>query len=142
MLPSLTWRIEMRSPLQEKFQITAPGKINDGEGWATSASQRKDKSDVSTFNQTTSVAVDGEKYNIMPPGDEGSSQELAEFNQMPLVMSGASDVSMDTNPASFAEGFKRREMKGTDDQYTGEHVDLFYGDSGGFAERNNYLDRE
>jgi hypothetical protein len=38
-------------------------------------------------------------------------------------------------------------MNGTDDLYTGEHVDQFYGEAVdedgkvGFAERNNYLDR-
>ena len=61
---------------------------------------------------------------------------------MPLVISGQSDVSQDTNPESLERGFKKREMKGTDDQYTGEHMDHFYGDAGGFVERNNYLDRE
>jgi hypothetical protein len=29
----------------------------------------------------------------------------------------------------------------TDDLYTGEHCDHFYGDADGFVERNNYLDR-
>jgi hypothetical protein len=77
----------------------------------------------------------------MPPGMELDNQSSLEMHQMPLSMAGETDVSKDTNPESFREGFKRVDMKGTDDLYTGEHTDLWYGDAGGFVERNNYLDR-
>lgn len=129
-------------PLQEKFQITVPAKEEDGEPWASFESQRTDQSCVSSFRAKNAGDMDTTRFNLMPPGMDIGNQEVAEINPMPLSVAGESDVSADTNPASFAQGFKKREMKGTDDQYTGEHVDQFYGDAGGFVERNNYLDRE
>ena len=130
----------MRAPLQEKFQITVPAKTEAGEGWASFESQR-DVNGTEEFCAKTAEDMDCRQFNVMPPGMD-PCQPNSEQSYMPLSMAGESDVSADTNPQSFAQGFKKREMKGTDDQYTGEHVDLFYGDSGGFVERNNYLDRE
>lgn len=129
------------SNLQEKLQITVPAKDEAGEGWASADSARDSQSDVPSFLARTSASVDMNRFNKMPPGMEIDNQCSAEINNMPLIMSGQSDVSKDTNDASLKDGFKVRDMNGTDDQYTGEHVDLFYGDSGGFMERNNYLDR-
>ena len=120
------------SNLQEKLQITVPAKDEAGEGWVSADSARDSQSDVPSFLA---------RFNKMPPGMEIDNQCSAEINNMPLVMSGQNDVSKDVNDTAFKEGFKVREMNGTDDQYTGEHVDLFYGDAGGFVERNNYLDR-
>jgi hypothetical protein len=57
---------------------------------------------------------------------------------MPLVQAGSTDP---TGVSGLDKGYDRKDMKGTDDLYTGEHADLFYGDAGGFVERNNYLDR-
>jgi len=79
---------------------------------------------------------------MMPPGMDIGNQCWSEQNTMPLSVAGESDVSKDANPGAFDKGFTKRDMKGTDDQYTGEHVDQFYGDAGGFVERNNYMDRE
>jgi len=126
-------------PLQEKFQVTVPAKNDEApDAWVFPAPTRnKTRRGPSAINE-----VDGEKFNFLPPGMELDNQTHTEINNMPLSMAGASDVSADTNSQSFAEGFTRRRMKGSDDQYTGEHVDHFYGDAGGFAERNNYLDRE
>jgi hypothetical protein len=119
-------------PLQEKFQITVPAKEEKGEAWASAKSQRH-----------LNGAEEGcEKFNFLPPGMEIENQERSRQDNMALSVAGESDVSADTNPDSFRDGFKKRTMKGSDDQYTGEHVDHFYGDAGGFAERNNYLDRE
>jgi len=129
-------------PLQEKFQITVPAKEEAAEPWVSFESARRSQAVVPSFCPANSADADGSKFNFLPPGMEIADQFAAEFNQMPLVMAGQTDVSADTNPASFAEGFKKRDMKGSDDQYTGEHVDHFYGDAGGFVERNNYLDRE
>lgn len=116
--------------LQEKFQITVPAKEEAGEGWTSFESSRSLNGQRATED----------KFNHLPPGME-LSQWASEQNPMLLSMSGASDVSRDTNPTAFANGFTRKEMKGSDDQYSGEHVDHFYGDTGGFVERNNYLDR-
>lgn len=128
--------------LQEKMQITVPAKDEAGEGWASFQSARDSQSEVPQFCPNTSADPDGNKFNKMPPGMDISNQNSAEINNMAFVMAGESDVSKDTNPGAFDNGFTKRQMKGTDDQYTGEHVDHFYGDAGGFVERNNYLDRE
>lgn len=132
----------MNKLAQEKFQITVPGKIEGDEPWASAASARRSQADVPSFCPATSDQTDGSKFNYMPPGMEIDSQCIAQINNMPHSMAGESDVSKDTNSESFAKGFSKRPMKGTDDLYTGEHVDHFYGDAGGFVERNNYLDRE
>ena len=115
-------------PLQEKFQILVPAKEEAGESWVSQGSVRQPQEMT-------------DKFNYPPPGMDISNQQFTEQHQMPLVVSGENDVSKDVTPAAFRQGFTRREMKGCDDLYTGEHVDLFYGDSGGFCERNNYLDR-
>ncbi len=123
--------------LAEKFQITIPAKDEDGEGWA----------DVSTTRLHMGVpspelggkgAYLGARFNRMPVGYDASS----ELDKFVPGFGGDTDVTGGVDEKSLGQGFKKLEMKATDDQYTGEHVDLFYGDSGGFAERNNYLDRE
>jgi len=121
-------------PLQEKLQITVPAKEEAGDQWVSAKSQR--------CVHGVPVTDTKSKYNFTPPGMEMGNQEFYDQPKMSFVMAGTTDVSEDTNPAAFAEGFKKRDMKASDDQYTGEHVDHFYGDAGGFVERNNYLDRE
>jgi len=128
----------MPNHLQEKFQITVPNRVDEGEPWASFESARKSPG-IENFVPKNSIDPDGRKFNLMPGNMDVCDQATT---NMPFSMAGESDVSADTNPTSFAEGFKKREMKGTDDQYTGEHCDQFYGDAGGFVERNNYLDRE
>jgi hypothetical protein len=120
----------MPHPLQEKFQILVPYKEegNPDEQWASFESSRDMRGQHARPD-----------LNVMPSGMV-FSPEHTEINCQPLVMSGESDVSV-TKPANWDKGFTTLEMKGSDDCYTGEHVDLFYGDSGGFVERNNYLDR-
>jgi hypothetical protein len=99
-------------------------------------------------NNESAAADATAKFNMLPPGMDIDNQRRKRIDRMPLVMMGESDVSKDTNPESFQNGFTRRNMEGTDDQYTGEHMDLFYGEAKdelghvGFVERNNYLDRE
>lgn len=135
--------------LQEKFQITLPPKPDEDDGteWKTFESQRR------TFkpgmdhvnNMTAGEDVDG-KYNEIPV-----NMQLQDQNVIMRNMAGSSDASHDTNLESFAEGYTRATLRGDEDQYTGEHVDHFYGvvygrdDQDklveGFAERNNYLDR-
>lgn len=126
----------MRSPLQEKIQVTVVQNKKDSENeWASFESCRESQSGVDTVNM-----------NCMSPGMDISNQNSSQINQMPLSCAGESDVSADTNPSAFADGYLRRKMRGIDDQYTDEHVDLFYttvvGEDGeGFVERQNYLDR-
>jgi hypothetical protein len=92
------------------------------------------------------------RLNVIPPTE--IREPCVEAHQLPLSMrAGETDVSDYVATAeSLADGFTRCPMVSTDDQYTGEHVDLFYGTArgsddtaevyDGFVERNNYLDRE
>lgn len=126
--------------LAEKFQITVPYSEkadDDGEKWQTLESARSTASCHDNPGH-------GEKFNYMPPGYDATCEYKDKFI---CGLGGDVDVSGGVTPESMAAGFKRREMKSTDDQYEGEHVDLFYGEAVdekgdvGFAERNNYLDR-
>lgn len=118
------------SGLQEKFQTILPPQPNEDDGteWTTAASARR------TSNETP--------RNEMPTG-----QELRGGNPMTRQIAGCTDFSYDANPKAMAEGYTRRPMNGSDDIYTGEHVEHFYGEAvdekgnAGFVERNNYLDR-
>jgi len=121
--------------LQEKFQVVlGPIKHEDGEGWASFESTR------STFSCRP--------VESLPP--TGIDEPVVHKNGMKLTTASATDVTDVVNPWDFKRGFGKHAMNGTDDMYTGEHVDHFYGevhgedDYGkvtGFAERNNYLDR-
>ena len=125
----------------EYFQITVPFKEGQDEqdgGWAS------DKS-AHTHEGNTQPDEDN-KFNKMPQTylQDGRSHFAKGFGGDTDV----SGVSTFENPEKlFEDGYKRREMKATDDQYSGEHIDLFYGEAvdekgqTGFAERNNYLDR-
>lgn len=118
-------------PLQEKFQVTVPTKKEDGENWTSFESARR------------TSGTDTACFNDLPPGMDIAAQHSTEQHHMPLSLAGCTDVSAGAcAPKALSEGFSRMTMKGSDDQYTGEHVDHFYGDAGGFVERNNYLDRE
>jgi hypothetical protein len=121
-------------PLQEKFQIITPGKEEAAEPWATFESARDLDGERATGD--TQVILNP------PPGMDIANQDSTEQNSMPFQLSGSSDVSKEMYSAeALGCGYSKLDMKGSDDMYTGEHVDHFYGDSGGFAERNNYLDR-
>lgn len=138
-------------PLQEKFQITVPNKqeTKDDESWVWGGVDQRMNASQRYFGPMDPppcgdiIEDDPRKFNTLPPGMEIDNQKRVQIQSMPLTLSGRNDVSgkMDA-PESMERGFTRLEMKGTDDQYTGEHVDHFYGDAGGFVERNNYLDRE
>lgn len=121
-------------PLQEKFQIITPGKIEGEEPWVSFESARDLNGERATGN--TQVLRD------MPPGMDVDNQDSTEQNQMPFSLAGRTDVSDGMGAQALECGYTKLGMKGSDDLYTGEHVDHFYGDAGGFVERNNYLDRE
>lgn len=121
--------------LAEKFQITVPYKETGGEPWA----------DVKTVRTHKGVTQpeDGNKFNHMPIGYDGAADETGFVHGF----GGDTDVSKVITNKSLRTGFHRADMKGTDDQYSGEHMDLYYGEAVdeagnvGFVERNNYLDR-
>lgn len=125
--------------LAEKLQITVPysEKEDDGNQWADANTAR-----VNTGN---TPPEDGEKFNCLPSTSVGVNEEVSEFAH---GFGGDTDVSGDgLDPASLKAGYKRREMGNTDDQYSGEHIDIFYAtvvnEKGqeSFIERCNYLDR-
>jgi hypothetical protein len=119
--------------LQEKFQVIVPGKAEAAEPWASFESARE---------CPDACPEDGEKFNSLTPGMEINNSLSPIERQIPLKLAGAGDQSdVVSNPENMIRGHSELKMKGCDDQYTGEHLDHFYGDSGGFAERNNYLDR-
>jgi hypothetical protein len=139
-------------PLQEKFQITVPAKqeVSDNDNWVfpgidnrANSSQRDSLDGLTSFISGMPTDVDPRKFNFPPPGMEIGNQINEQRGHMGVSLGGRTDVSGKMeSPEAMERGFTRLEMKGTDDQYTGEHVDHFYGDAGGFVERNNYLDRE
>lgn len=85
--------------------------------------------------------------NQMPPGMFIDNQSPnVNDHRMQYVAAGETDVSNSVNGAMLKKGYQRQEMSGTDDLYTNEHVEEFYGEATvdgetGFLERNNYLDR-
>jgi hypothetical protein len=136
--------------LQEKFQITAPSQKNDdasddGDKWVTPNSQFVHFG----FKDGLPVNIDGQHtpLNRLPT----NGIYAPGLHEMNLVIAGSSDVTDVANIEAIRDGFAPHNMQGTDDQFTGEHVDLFYGEAVGendigkkvvgFVERNNYLDR-
>ncbi len=120
----------MKGILQEKFQLAARGKTENGESWASFESQRK------TYSPTG-------KLNVMPPG---MSVDPTAETSMPLSLAGSSDESNGVKPSQLRKGFEHKDMSTVEDMYNNEHIDLFYGEAKvdgvtGFVERNNYLDR-
>jgi hypothetical protein len=125
--------------LAEKFQLTVPTKTNGGMEWASPESVR--------VIDNLPKPDHGTKHNIMPPGmDIANQPNITNFVH---GFGGDTDVSQHVSAKALNSGmgFTRIKMKGTDDQYSSEHIDLFYGEvedengNAGFIERNNMLDR-
>lgn len=119
--------------LQEKFQVTAERPKKSSHEWVSDKSARRAKSESMDLNR-------------LPPGTDIDAQSLIDSPPIPRVMSGETDVTQDWNASAVKNGFKRFDVKPTDDSYTGEHVDTFYGEAVsdgdvGFVERGNLLDR-
>lgn len=136
------------SGLQEKFQVIGPPEKEEGHEWASSKSARNTgQAGFLHENNKSATGPIGPKFNMLPAGMEIDNQLRSRIHQMPMTVAGESDVSADTNPGAFEKGFTRRHLGAADDQYSGEHMDHFYGEAVdeegnvGFAERNNTLDR-
>lgn len=111
----------------ERFQVTIPAKTEAGESWKEPESARE------SYPQ--------EKLQ-MPPGYDASGP-CDSFQSVSGSPGDVTDKALNLEgEAQIQKGYGKARMKGTDDMYTGEHADQFYGDAGGFVERNNYLDRE
>ena len=128
--------------LAEKFQITAPyheeGATAEDQ-WASFQSQRCVGDNVKP--EITN------KFNRLSLTDVMVNERRSEFDFGTGGDKDESGTRLFSDPKFFTQGYKRLEMKSTDDQYSGEHIDLFYGEAVdekgniGFSERNNYLDR-
>jgi len=117
--------------IQEKFQVEFPTPPADKE-WVSDKSVRR--------------ASGAQNLNALPPGTNIDDQHLANTRSPMRTMSGETDVTKDWSPNYLKKGFRRFDVKPTDDSYTGEHTDTFYGEAKsdgetGFAERGNLLDR-
>jgi hypothetical protein len=119
----------MKRNLQDKFQVIMPSKPQKNE-WAELKN-----------NQRKCVVTDS---NEMPSiNRENQSGNVDRF--VPISLAGEHSVT-DHVSSSLKKGYTRGVMNPSDDQYTGEAIDMFYGevegdDGVGFCERNNYLDR-
>lgn len=138
--------------VQEKNQKEFLPVQDDGSNeWATEKSARAKKGtpgrvgmnggDWASKSMNNAVA-----YNTLPPGSDNTDQEMADIRQMRTVTAGTDDVTDNPKGHDFVQGFVDVTMSPTDDMWTNEHVDAFYGEGKsdgkvGFLERNNMLDR-
>lgn len=142
----------MSSVCQEKFQVEYPEvSYSYGNLWASDKSARRKhgtpgREGLPGGDYMSRYMDNDVFYNTLPPGMEIEDQELIYQPWMPTVTAGETDVSHDMNPEAARNGYTRKKMRPTDDLWTNEHVDAFYGDITvdgltGFIERNNMLDR-
>lgn len=131
--------------IQEKFQVTEAVPHDDnGHQWVSDKSVRC--AEGGGGFRVDREGQSGGRLNRLPPGTDISNQSLADTRTPVRTMSGETDVTKDWSPAIVRKGFKRFDVKPTDDAYTAEHTDTFYGEAKvdgetGFAERGNLLDR-
>lgn len=124
---------------QEKFEVRLPENRNEEDrGWVS----------VKTALRKKGLAA-GETvfYNQLPPGENIENQDVTDQPPTPFSMGGETDLSHDWNPTAIRQGWSPRKMLPTDDMWTNEHCDAFYGEMEvdgvvGFLERNNMLDRQ
>jgi hypothetical protein len=141
--------------LQEKFQVDNPQQRNDDaqSGWVNDKSARAKKNPPNSMREgrpggdyDSRYMGNAVQYASLPPGMDIEDQEMTDQRRFTICMGGESDVSADWNAEAVKNGFKRKPMRATDDEYSNAHVDAFYdeikvdGDVG-FTERNNVLDR-
>ena len=136
--------------LQEKFQVDNPQQRNDdaeGRGWVEARSARVKKNMPGGMDQCgPDPSTNALFLNSLPPGMDIEHQEVTDQRKFGMVMGGESDESRDWNPEAVRNGFQRKSMLATDDEYTKAHNDAFYDEmtvdgETGFVERNNMLDR-
>ena len=136
--------------LAEHFQITVPykeeGATKAEDTWTSFQSQRfvdcNPQPEIENkFNRIAGTDINAQ---FSPNGNCSRADSFTSGYGGNLDESGQRLFS---DPKFFTQGYKRLEMKATDDQFSGEHVDLYYGEAvderglAGFVERNNMLDR-
>lgn len=141
----------MTKIVQEKFEVRAPLAPEGPQGWVSDKSARD-------LNMMQPRHPDHGRYQTngsrmlqrLPPGANIEDQECADITAERMAEGGlgsGTQATEDVTVQSLRQGFDRKKLRPTDDQYSNEHADAFY-DSvvvdgvEGFVERNNYLDRE
>lgn len=117
--------------LQEKFQITVPAAESAGLDWVDFKSARILRGPAGESNRLPEVDLDA---NTGTPANfvKGFGGDTDATNHV---------------TGALQKGYTRHDLKSTDDQYTGEHMDIFYytvkdvDGKEGFCERANYMDR-
>jgi hypothetical protein len=140
----------MTKIVQEKFQVDYPQQRNDDahSGWASDKSARTRKALQTRASNGNFESFLGDRYNRLPPGQNIDDQELADIPREPYGSSleTGTQVTDDVTTKSLREGFDRKKILSSDDEYTREHNDAFYDTVEvdgveGYVERNNMLDR-
>jgi len=143
--------------VQEKFQVNYPDRQSSAEnqhGWLTDVEARAKKmmpgrEGVSGGDGDSRFMNNAAFFNSLPPGMDIEDQEIVDIRKMGVNVSGNMPAEYaegdltnnELNKVSLRDGFHKKKLLQTDDEYTREHNDAFYDDVGGFVERNNYLDR-
>lgn len=143
----------MPKVVQEKFQVTLPNEVETGE-WVTDMEMRSKKNHPlregrAGGDYASRFASQALHFQSLPPGMDIEDQEMSDIRQMGINVAGNFPTALaqgdytnhEVNPTSLRQGFDKKALLQTDDEYTREHNDAFYDDVGGFVERNNYLDR-
>jgi len=143
--------------VQEKFQVNYPDRQSSAEnqhGWLTDVEARAKKmmpgrEGVPGGDSESRFMNNAAFFNSLPPGMDIEDQEIVDIRKMGVNVSGNMPceyaegdlTNNELNKVSLRDGFHKKKLLQTDDEYTREHNDAFYDDVGGFVERNNYLDR-
>ena len=136
----------MSKIVQEKFEIREPNPSDKDQGpWASDASARTRKG-LQQRHDSGKYQSYRADLNMLPPGMNIDEQQVREINSMRTVTGGTDDVTDNPVGSNFSKGYVGLKMKGTDDLYTNEHVDVFYNSVEvdgveGYLERGNVLDR-
>jgi hypothetical protein len=133
--------------VQEKFEIRPPANTNDDghNGWKSDASARTRKG-LQQRHDDGKYQTYRADLNQLPPGMNIDDQSVREINPMRTVTGGTDDVTDNPQGKDFVKGYVGMHMRGTDDMYSNEHVDVFYSSVEvdgveGYLERGNTLDR-
>ena len=136
--------------VQEKFQVNNPANPNDDahSGWVSDESARDRNSLTTRHPELGRYEKRGARLNHLPPGMNIEDQEIADIHAQPMAgsLETGTQVTNDVTVQALKQGFDRKPLRPTDDQYTREHNDAFYDTVTvdgveGFVERNNMLDR-
>ena len=143
--------------VQEKFQVNYPDRQSSAEnqhGWLTDLEARAKKmmpgrEGVPGGDGESRFMNNAAFFNSLPPGMDIEDQEIVDIRKMGVNVSGNMPAEYaegdltnnELNKVSLRDGFHKKKLLQTDDEYTREHNDALYDDVGGFVERNNYLDR-